>query len=235
LSIQRREKIRARRANVIATYGFRELWHLAFSCPFCAQDTDEYHLCNDVAALIERNREVIPASSINVFLWTGLSLLLPEIMINVESGDYGEIEKRGCACLYGRMGFDIRLSNIRSFEKLFSKDMAFFGEKLRELVEEVLPDTFGGDDFDYQFVQEEDSRGGHRLFLYVSPLLGEIDAEKISKSIYKYLEGQGNTPGIISVIRAQNNIITIKRLNPIPTRRGKIWPFYKKLHMGDIN
>lgn len=228
LTMQRREKIRAQQANIIATYGFRELGHVAFSCPFCAQDTDEYHLCNDIVALIERNRAVIPGSYMNVFLWTGLSLLLQKIMINVESGDYGKIERRACACLYGRMGLDTRLSNIRSFEKLISEEMAFFGEGLKNLIEEVFPKTVGGNDFDYQFVQEEDGRGGYRLCLYVSPLLGGIDTEMLSNLMYKYLEGQTNTPGIISAIRAQNNIIPIKRLNPLPTRRGKIWPFHKK-------
>jgi hypothetical protein len=235
LTSRRREKMETQGAGIMATYGCREIGHMAFSCPFCSRQQDQYHLSSDIVGLIERQREVAAGLNIRAFLWTGLLLDLPKIMINVENGDYGRIEKINCPCLYGSLGLGTRLSNIRSFEKLLSEEMAFFGERLGALVEEVLPDEFGGNDFDYQFVQEEDGLGKRQLCLYASPALGQINAEVVRGLIYKYLEKDDCGQGIIAAIRKQSEIIPIRRLKPITTPRGKIWSFYKKLNIGEIN
>jgi len=228
LTLRRRSHIQAQGAHILSSYAFREIGHVGFSCPYGSSEVDEYHLSSDIVALIERKRAVSSTLNKNVFLWTGLSAHLPKIMINVESGDYGSIYKKECKCIYGKLGMDTHVSRIRSFEKLISPEIDFFGERLQDLIEDVLPARIGGEDCDYQFVQESENNMPPRLYLYVSPSLGKIDVARISDSIFNYLKHQDDAEKIISSLYIHDNMIGIKRLKPIPTLREKVWPVFVK-------
>jgi hypothetical protein len=94
-------------------------------------------------------------------------------MLNVESDDYGILERRQCGCLMGELGYDLHFHTIRSYEKLTSEGMNFIGSDLIRLVEEILPNRFGGAPTDYQFLETEEN-GLPKVNLVVSPRVGRI-------------------------------------------------------------
>ena len=86
-------------------------------------------------------------------------------MLNVESDDYGVLERRHCGCPLDAAGLDLHMHTIRSWEKLTSEGMTLGGADLIRLVEEILPARFGGAPTDWQLVEEEEEglpEGAHR-------------------------------------------------------------------------
>ncbi len=59
----------------------------------------------DRLALIQRSRAV-PGTDVTVdaFLFTTLSPAAPKLLLNVESDDYGIVERRSCGCEFERRG-----------------------------------------------------------------------------------------------------------------------------------
>ena len=80
-----------------------------------------------------------------------------------------------CSCEFGALGFESHLSGIRSFEKLTGEGVSFVNTDFVQLVEEVLPQRFGGESTDYQLVEVENASGITRLKLVISPRVGAID------------------------------------------------------------
>src|SRR5207244_10868103 len=110
----------------------------------------------------------------------------PTLMLTVESGDYGLLEHRPCGCPFGRLGFNLHLRQIRSYEKLTSEGVTFLGTELIRLVEEVLPARFGGSATDYQLVEEEES-GLPRVSIVIDPRLGEVNHVAVVSAVRETL------------------------------------------------
>ena len=113
-------------------------------------------LCADKVAAIQREPDSGSAMGIGALSFTTLLPASSKIMINVESGDYAEMEERPCGCPFGEVGMRTHLSGIRSYEKLTTEGNALPRRSdLYALVDEVLPARFGGGPTDYQLVEEE--------------------------------------------------------------------------------
>ncbi len=229
---RKKEKIHKQGAKVIATYAFREMGHVARACLESKEKIDDYHLFADTVALIQRKREIAPGCEINVFLWTGLSMDMPNVLINLENGDYGIIEKKPCDCLLTNLGFDMHISKIHSFERFMSEELGFLSFCCEEIVQSYLPERFGGESYDYQFVQETkiDSTDT-RIYLYISPSLGGIDEKLVYLELDKLFKQRKDTRNIVFSFSHNGNIVQIKRLKPLQTYSGpilKIRPFLVK-------
>jgi hypothetical protein len=223
----------AAKAEIIARAGARSVNHYAMSeigrvGQTCGRPgaLDQVHLSTDKMALIQR-----PPSgergdaSIGAFYLTTLLPMLPKIMLNVETGDYGVVEERDCGCPWAQLGLTTCIHTIRSYEKLTTEGMHFTGALLLRLVEEVLPARFGGAPSDYQLVEEEVD-GLARVSLVVSPRVGDIDEAALVETAMRTLAGRDTGTGMMAEIWQQAGTLRVERREPHMTSSAKIQPLH---------
>jgi hypothetical protein len=224
------------RARIIADAGCRALCHYALgevgrlgvACT-APQAVDEVHVAADVVALLQRERQ-LGGVTVGALFCSTLHPAVPKVMVNVELGDYGVRSDRACGCPFDRLGFRQHLHTVRSYEKLTSEGMHFVGTELLRLVEEVLPDRFGGDPTDYQLVEDEEAGSGlPRVSLVVSPRVGLVDAEQLIATALEVL-GSGAGGNGSGSIMAQHwrdaRTLRVVRREPYATMAAKILPLH---------
>ena len=192
---------------------------------------DHCHALKDTIALTEHKISVPHSESqVNAFLFTTLLYESLKIQLNVDMGDYGNYSAHTCECKLGDLGFDTHVDGIRSDEKLTGEGVTFVDADFFNIIENKLPKAFGGKSTDYQLIEEEDVRGLTRLKLVISPNIGDIDEERVTKAFIDLLRQSENSPESWSqsgtYMWDQARTIRIKRDFPVPTRSGKILPFH---------
>jgi hypothetical protein len=190
---------------------------------------DDVHLLTDKLAVLTRPKAV-PFGSVNALIYTTLLPSSPKLMLNVESGDFALHSKRDCGCPMGRLGFKDHLRDIRSYEKLTSEGVTFLGTELLRLLEEVLPQRFGGAATDYQLVEAEEGELS-RIFIVASPSLGAIDEGAVIELV---LETLSTYPGGRAMTEhwRQGNTLKVLRREPYRTESAKILPLHLQRLMG---
>jgi hypothetical protein len=222
----KRKEIESTGARVCPTYGFTEAGLVGCGCAN-PKVADDVHLVKDSLALIQNTKEIPHAQvSVDTFLFTTLLPSAPKILLNVESGDFGVIETRNCGCKFERTGFADHIHSIRSYEKLTSEGMTFFGSDFTRLIEEVLPAKFGGTSLDYQMVEEEDDEGITRMSVFVSPELGVLDEDELIRIVLAELGRGKDMMRMMAKVWSQAKTIRIRRVRPIATARGKLLPLH---------
>jgi hypothetical protein len=211
--------IRSTNAVCVPVYAFSEHGHLALGCAAPLAE-DEVHLFEDSLALIQCPRRV-PGQDLVVesFHWTSLVPTAPKVLLNVESDDYGVVERRQCGCGLERSGFTTHIRNIRSFRKLTGEGITLIGSDAIRVLEEVLPARFGGTPLDYQIVEQEDEDGLTRVYLYVDPSIALSDEAAV---IAAFAEGVSHA-GVRHIWGAAGTL-RIKRAKPLLTGHGKLFP-----------
>jgi hypothetical protein len=187
LTAARVAAVAATGSRAVTIYGMGEIGRIGLPCARPAA-IDDVHLLLDKLGVIRRSRrggDGAPPVPVNVY--TTLVPSTPKLMLNVESDDFGELGERACGCPLERLGLRLHLHTIRSHEKLTSEGMNFLGHDLIGLVEEVLPQSFGGAPTDYQFIEDELPNGLPRVRLLVSPRVGDFDAGQVSDAVIAFL------------------------------------------------
>lgn len=220
------KEIRAVGAKAINQYVAVDVSLIGFSCadPVAA---DDVHQFMDGTAVIQHRRQV-PFGNIEVdaFLFTSLLPTSGKILLNVENGDYGVIEKRDCGCKLGELGLTNHIHHIRGFDKLTGEGMTFIGTDLLRIMEEVLPAKFGGTPIDYQMVEEEDDKGHTRMSVVVSPEVGEVDEGELAQTVLSELSKGKDTQRMMAEIWSQAKTLRVKRMRPHITAGGKLLPLH---------
>jgi len=212
-------------ATAFCYYWFTEAGFIGGSCPNSTEG--DMHLYKDSVAVIQHQREVPHAKvSVDAFLFTSLLPSAPKVLLNVESGDYGEIDTRSCGCRFDDLGLIDHIYNVRGFDKLTSAGMTFVGTDLIRIIEEVLPAKFGGAYTDYQMVEEEDDKGHTRMSVIVSPEVGPIDEEELIQTIINELRKGEDTQRMMAEVWLQAKTLRVKRNRPLTTARGKLLPLH---------
>ena len=225
LTQAKRRQIEAAGASVIARYVISEVGFIGYSCPE-GSAPDDVHLLSDSVALIQHRRKVEHVDTyVDAFLFTPLLPSAPKILLNMESDDYGVMETNNCDCLFGQLGFNTHIHNIRSFAKLTGSGMTIIGTDLVRTLEEVLPDKYGGGATDYQLLEEEDSRGQTHLSLIISPTVGAVDEDEVIATVLKELRRVPHPGKLTAGVWAQAKMLRVKRMPPL-TRRGKVWSLH---------
>jgi hypothetical protein len=221
----KRTVIEASGARVLVRYSVMEAGSVGYGC-VDPQAADDLHLLSDCYALVPRRRVVgEPSVSVDAFLLTSLLDSGPKVLLNVENGDYGLIERRACDCQLGALGLQDHISEIRSFEKLTGEGMTFVKSQLLRVLEEALPKRFGGSSADYQVLEEADGNGVIGLYLLASPRLGPLDEVQLKQSFLAEL-GRGSVlEAYMASVWERSGTIQIKRQEPVATRAGKVFPF----------
>jgi len=210
--------------RAVFQYTMAEIGQIGIACAAPAS-LDEVHLCRDKLAVIQRDKAVGEGGrSVGALLYTTLLPSCPKLMLNVESDDYGVLEDRDCGCPIGELGFRQHLHSIRSYAKLTSEGMNFWGSKLISLVEEVLPARFGGHSADYQLVEEEEA-GLTKLNLVVSAQVGEVDEEQLLTTVLEVLSSHPGLKMMADQWREGNTLRVVRR-EPHATPASKILPLH---------
>ena len=188
--------------------------------------SDDMHLLEDKLAVIQKEKRVINSEYlVEALLYTTLLPSSPKIMLNTDTSDYGVLEKRDCNCPAGAFGLKTHLSGIRSYDKLTSEGVAFIGSDLIQLLEEVMPEKFGGYPTDYQFVEEEEN-GLPKLCLRVSPRIGPVGEQPMVDAVLEVLDAKPGANQMMADRWRQARAIQVVRGEPYATFAGKILPLH---------
>jgi hypothetical protein len=213
-------------ARLICNYHFQEAGAIGKMCMNPIDENDQ-HLMQDHLAMITRPR-TIPGFDISVdaFCFTTLLPSARKLMINVETDDYGIVEQRDCGCPWEEFGLRTHIRGIRSFRKLTGEGVTLVGTDLVRILEEVLPERFGGGPLDYQFMEEEDDDGFTRLSLLVSSRVDLPDESEVVDAVLAQM-----APGPIRSLWSQAGTLRVQRREPVWTERGKLMPLHLDRHL----
>ena len=219
--------IRETGARAFSRFSFTEFGTAAYGCATPAS-SDDMHICLDTVAIVQRERPVDGLGTrVSALLFTSLRPDARRTLLNMESGDYGVIARRRCGCALEALGWTDHLADVRSFEKLNAEGWCFFGSRLITLVEQALPEQFGGDPTDYQLVEHEDAEGFTRLSVLVHPRIGPVNDARVLACVEETLAPTG---GWDSVGTYRNlNTLRVERVPPMMTPAGKLMPLH---HLG---
>jgi hypothetical protein len=219
-------RIAASGASWIPGYWFTELGAVGLGCAEPV-DANDLHLLEDSVALVQSRRQV-PGSTatVDAFCFATLLPSATKLLLNVESDDYGIIEKRSCGCPWESFGYTVHVRHIRSFRKLTGEGVTLVGSEMVRILEEVLPERFGGSPLDYQLLEEEDEEAFTRLSLIVSPDIEIGDENEVIETVLDSL-GQGSVAAdLAGRIWSQAGSLRVRRMEPIWTARGKLMPLH---------
>ncbi len=208
-------------ASYLTNYGMAEAGMVGTGCPNGLDHTD-VHFMRDSLAVVPGSRiPDVPDDSVVSFAVTSLLPAAPKILINVDIDDYGILERRQCGCLLGELGFDQHMRQIRSYSKLTGRGVTLVGTDIVRVIEEVLPETFGGFPQDYQLVEEESADGRTMLTLLINPSIRLVDEEAPALMLYDALAK--GTPGasFSGAILKGAGAVRVRREQPRPNARGK--------------
>jgi hypothetical protein len=211
-------------ARWIPTYHFTDSGIVGMGCSNPA-DGNDIHFFKDIMALVQYPRRIDGTGiEVEAFNFTSLLPTAPKIMLNVESDDYGTIERRSCGCPLEFHGYLDHLRHIRSFSKMTGEGMTLVGSDMIRILEEVLPERFGGNPLDYQLREEEDHEGFTRLSLLVSPRIVLEDEKEIIKVFMEAMGRSGADADLARSIWRQAGTMRVERKEPVWTRAGKLMP-----------
>jgi hypothetical protein len=206
-------------------YSMAEVGSIGMACA-APVALDDVHLFTDKLAVIQQDKPVgTDGVSIGALFHTTLLPSCPKLMLNVDSGDYGVLEKRPCGCLLEEVGFQQHLHSIRSYEKLTSEGVTFLGGDLVTLVEKVLPAQFGGRPTDYQFIEEEE-RGVPKVSILVNPQIGEIDEVRLVATVLQTLRVNSSAGRMMADHWREGQTLRVIRHEPYTTNAAKILPLH---------
>ena len=231
LTPQKKKEIESTGAAAIPVYGISEAGVIAAGCDQPHAQSDHCHLYQDTTAIIRHQQLVTNFDlCLDSYLFTSLLYESPKLLLNVGMGDFGELSSEPCACAFGKLGFNTCLSNIRSYEKLTGEGVTFVDTDFVRIIEQELPQAFGGKSTDYQLVEEEDSRGFTHLQLLVSPRLGELNEGAVLERFMTLLRLGQDSPESWAQsgteMWRQSEMVKLRRDFPACTASGKILPFH---------
>jgi hypothetical protein len=106
-------------------------------------------------ALVSRRQETWGDEDGEALHITSLLPYAPHMLINVETGDTGVIERTTCDCEFSRLGYDFQVRDIAATSKLRGQGYTLSAPEVIRLLEEGLARKFGGIPGDYQLLEVE--------------------------------------------------------------------------------
>jgi hypothetical protein len=213
-------------ARFISSYPFTETGYIGTGCARPVDEND-IHFFRDRLVLTQHPRQVPGTKTpVDAFYFTTLLPSAPKILLNVESDDYGTMERRSCGCPLEGWGFTEHLRHIRSFRKLTGEGVTLVGSEMVNILEEVLPARFGGSPLDYQLLEEEDENGFTRLSLLINPRIEIKDEREVIETVMEALKRSSVAADLARSIWDQAGTLRVKRAEPILTTRGKLMPLH---------
>ena len=215
-------EIRAAGGVAVPQYGATETSTLGFGCLSPAAP-DDLHLLHDMHAFIQpETADGGPELPPRAMLVTSLRAAAPLVLLNVSLGDQAIASTRACGCPLEELGWVTHLRAIRSYEKLTAGGMTFLDSDLVRVLEEVLPERFGGGPTDYQLEEDEAVDGRPRLRLIVNPSVGTLDEQKVVAAFLEAIAPGSGTERVMGLIWRESEFVEVVRCPPRGTSTGKI-------------
>jgi hypothetical protein len=186
---------------------------------------DEVHLLTDKLAVLQRDVQARSRPVENALVLTTIWPNGPKLLLNVESDDTAIVEQGPCGCALGDFGLTTRLHTIRSWEKLTTEGMTFTATSTVRLVEEVLPQRFGGGPTDYQLVEDR-SGPVSKAVIVVSPRVGPLEAETVREVALRALGEGGLSHTFMANSWREAGLPHVERREPYVTGRPKLLPVH---------
>jgi hypothetical protein len=206
----------------VSHYTMAETGRLGMACSDQASP-DDAHLLTDKVGVLQRDKAV-GGTTVGALHYTTLLRSAPKLMINVESDDYAELEVRDCGCPLGELGLRIHMHGIRSYEKLTSEGNHFLGSDVITLVNQVLPDRFGGAPTDYQLVEEEVG-GLPKVSIVIQPHVGDVPEPEVVSTVIEFLRAERRNRQMADVWDDAQTLRVVRR-EPSLTSAGKTLPLH---------
>ena len=217
----RRRIIESSGAVAVPTYGTSEAGWIGAQFPE-AREADEVSVFRDAYAVIQRPDSESSAPVGHPILFTGLRRASPKVLLNTEIGDSAVIGTNSAPVTAPE--YNVNLHTIRSFRKVTLWGTSFAVADLYHLVEETLPDRFGGGPHAYQLVEEEEPGGLTHLKLFISPEVGSVEETVVRQVFLAELRKQRHYYDSMVNLLSQADALRIERRSPIRTARGKLLP-----------
>ena len=183
---------------------------------------DDVHVHHDRHTLVQPGAGMdvggLPADGLLV---TTIRPESPLILLNVSLGDRGVLERRTCGCLLERLGWTTHLHGIRSFEKLTAAGMTVVDMDVVHVLDELLPQRFGGGPTSYQLV-ETTTGGVPSLELLVHPALGRLDEAAVREAFLEAIAGLSPSGRVTALRWRADGLPGVERRPPLTTATGKI-------------
>lgn len=184
---------------------------------------DDLHAVTDQHVFIRAEASVSPTVlPSDALLLTSLQSTARLILLNASLGDRAELGASDCGCPLAELGWTTRLYQVRSFEKLNVGGIALADSSVIQVLEEILPQRFGGGPTDYQLVEGESDQGGSDLRLRVDPRLGPLDERALAETFLKAVGEGSGVEHLVELQWRQAGLPRIERRSPSGTSVGKI-------------
>ncbi|MFN7923107.1 MAG: hypothetical protein U0Q16_23600 [Bryobacteraceae bacterium] len=212
-------------ARMSTIYHISEVGPVGYGCRH--MQCNDVHLLMDSVAAITRRRPAPLAGGepVDALAFTTLLPFAPRVLINAEMDDMGSVETGvRCDCTFGRLGMTTVIRDIASFGKLTGQGMTLYGVDVLRILEQALPERFGGGPGDYQLV-ERDLGAQTEVELWVSPRVvpDRVDLAAIRdyfvERLHDYYGGR-----MAAQVWAHSGTLRAVRREPVPTYSGKILP-----------
>ncbi len=213
LTPRRREAIEKAGARVYARYAATETGLIGGACGR-GDSPGEMHVYVDRLAVIEDG---------NNLFFTSLSPDFGKILLNAEIGDSGKLTRRACDCLFGLLGMDLFVSDVKSNQKLTAEGMAVTFADLSESLGSFV-ERLGGGPLDYQFWQDEASDGLENLTIAVHPRLGAFEEAELVRFVMEDLRRRHVGGEIASAFWERAKTIRVVRAEPRQSKGSKLLP-----------
>jgi hypothetical protein len=227
LTEKRCNYIESASVNAFPRYASAEAGLIGASCEQ-RNSPDDMHIYTDRLTIIQRNRKtIIEGYEVNSFLFTSLSSNVGKVLLNTEIGDFGNLSVKQCSCLFGKLGMNLRVSEVRSHDKLTGEGMTLLGSELYDIVGKMIANAGGGPD-DYQFWESHDNKGLSKLVIAISPEIHNLNENDFVVAILERLKSKDTGSHIASQIWKQADTLRVVRAHPKLTKGYKMLPFIKE-------
>lgn len=213
-------------ARCLPRYGMIEGGVVGLGCAK-PKGVGDMHLLRDTMALITHPHPVAElGTTVPAFNLTTLLESTPKVMLNYQIDDYGVVEERACECELGGYGYTTHLREIRSYDKLVGEGATLIGNDMVRILEQVLPNRFGGTALDYQLMEQEDEHGFTRLWLVIAPRVEIADEGAVIATVLNALRDSSPMADAARAVWQQAQTIQVKRTEPVWTTSGKLLPLH---------
>lgn len=219
----RRRAVEAVGGVMIPRMGATETDILSYAC-VDPDGADDMHFFDDRHALIQPDEtNGAPPLPANAMILTSLLPSAPILLLNVCLGDQATLVRRECGCPMAATGWRYHVSQVRSYEKLTAGGITLLDSDVIRVLEEVLPNRFGGTPLDYQLLERLDMDSGHPVVeLLVAPQLPNIVESELRDAFLAAVGGGTGGQHLMGLLWRHGNVVRVIRESPRRTASGKI-------------
>ena len=201
-----------------------EVGRIGVTCA-ARRNLDEVHLLLDKLAVLRRDVEARTRRVEGALVLTTVWSRAPKLLLNVESDDTAVVEHRILRLRARGSGADHAPAHDSLLEKLTTEGMTFTPGLTVRLIEEVLPERFGGGPTDYQLVEDR-SRPISKVLILVSPRVGPVDAGAVRELALSTLAAASIGSRFMAESWRAAGLPRVERREPYATGRPKILPLH---------